>query len=463
MKIFLYGPPASGKSTLAKRLATALRIPAIDLDIEIERETGRKIPEIFANDGETAFRQIESATLRKTVETAGSDIIIALGGGTLLNEDNRRYAEENGIICCIDTPSDEELNRRIEAAGKSRPLGNKAKERAAHYASFPNRITATLDLENSLVIIGRNLPSPTELADHLIADTNAAAAHPEVVRADKTTLLPSGEEKKNLSTITAIWQSLNDHAIGRKNTIAAFGGGVTGDLTGFAAATWMRGIRWLNFPTTLLSMIDASTGGKTGCDLPIGKNLIGAFHSPQVVIIDTKRLETLPNEELLNGYAEMIKHEIISGKESLKITTENPIPDATAIADNLSVKVGIVREDPYETKGRRLLLNCGHTVAHALEIITDFAIPHGKAVAIGIAEEARLAVRLGLTTDEKIAPIIERLKSANLPTELPQGITYRSLISLMRGDKKREGNIVVFALPCAIGDVRATPVDLTSD
>ena len=270
--------------------------------------------------------------------------------------------------------------------------------------------------------------------------------------------IPSGERHKTLKTVTDIWRFFGESGIGRRDCVAAFGGGVTGDLTGFAAATWMRGVKWVNYPTTLLAMVDASTGGKTGCDLPEGKNLVGAFHAAALVVIDADRLATLPPRELRNGRAEMIKHDIIAGRTG----TGKPdtLPSPAEIAENLAVKVGVVREDPFERTGRRLLLNCGHTVGHAVEIATNFVVSHGEAVAIGCVEEARLAVRMGLAAPDWPGELARRFAAAGLPTALPDGLSFDALIPLMRGDKKRAGSSVTFALPCANGDVRATPVDL---
>ncbi len=453
--IFLYGPPASGKTTLGKRLAEAVGWRFVDLDEEIVKNTGRPIRDIFATDGEPAFRKLEGETLVHVVEVSDTNTIIALGGGTLLAQANRTFAEAHGSVWCLEAPSAEERARRIATGGNVRPLGDKAIERAPHYASFQSRIAASFDLPGSLVIVGRGLGRPDTFANVVVADTNAATL--TTYHSPLTTLLPSGERFKTLKTVTDIWRFFGERGIGRRDCVAAFGGGVTGDLTGFAAATWMRGVKWVNYSTTLLSMVDASTGGKTGCDLPEGKNLIGAFHAPALVVIDTDRLATLPPRELRNGRAEMIKHDIIAGR-----TTDYTaaIPSPAEIADNLAVKVAIVREDPFERTGRRLLLNCGHTVGHAVEIATNFAVSHGEAVAIGCVEEARLAVRLGLAAPDWPDALAARFAAAGLPTALPNGLTFDTLIPIMRGDKKRAGNTVTFALPYVNGDVRAVPVEL---
>lgn len=294
----------------------------------------------------------------------------------------------------------------------------------------------------------------SEKFTNIVVDSNVAELYPKI--GEKAIfIIPSGEENKTIETVTKIWGAFAKAGLGRKNTVTAVGGGVTGDLVGFAASTWMRGIDWVNVPTTLLSMVDASYGGKTACDLECGKNMAGAFHPPRRVIIDVGFLKTLPERRLADGKAEMIKHEIIGG---LKEVDYSAIPTEKELAENLAVKIGIVKADPLEKIGERIKLNAGHTVAHAIEKATNYAISHGEAVAIGCVEEARLAVRMGLADETWPNELAERFKNANLPTQLPVGMTFDSLKPLMAGDKKREANTVVFALPCAWGDVRAVTI-----
>jgi len=286
---------------------------------------------------------------------------------------------------------------------------------------------------------------------NVVIDSGVAAGYPELA-AQAICVIPTGEEHKTIETVENIWNAFARKGLGRKDHVTAIGGGVTGDLTGFAAATWMRGIDWVNVPTTLLAMVDASYGGKTACDLACGKNMAGAFHPPRQVIIDTDFLRTLPPRRLADGRAEMIKHEIIGG---LPHTADvSGAPTAEEIKANLAVKIRTVRADPLEKTGERMKLNCGHTVAHAIEKATNYAVSHGEAVAIGCVEEARLAVRLGLAPATWPEEIAARFAAARLPTTLPEGLTFESLKPLMKGDKKREGNAVVFALPCGWGDVR---------
>ena len=495
--IFLYGAPASGKSTLGKALAERLGAGFVDLDERIVAEAGMSIPEIFKTRGEPAFRDIESKVLRDVICATGEKLatlnfelstltVVSLGGGTLLRDENRLLCEENGTIFCIDTPSDEELARRIGAAPGSRPLGDKAKERAAHYASFQNRVAAFFDAQSSLVVVGRGIAPAILAGRNVVADETVARLWSARLGVSPFAIIPSGEEHKTPVTVAKLWRAFSERGLGRKDTVVALGGGVTGDLTGFAAATWMRGISWINVPTTLLSMVDASTGGKTGCDLPDGKNLAGAFHFPKLVVIDTDFLETLSPKLVADGRAEMIKHEAIGGKGSgvsakgsgvrswsseLELESgegdfsrsEGAGVSAKEIAENLMVKVGIVREDPLETLGRRILLNCGHTVAHAVEKATGYRVSHGEAVAIGCVEEAKIAVRRGLAPASWPGEFAQRFAAAGLPTSLPSGLSLDALVPLMRGDKKREGGVVTFALPCGWGDVRGVKIDLSKE
>ena len=452
-KIFLYGPPASGKTTLGKALAEALGYRFADTDEMVVMATGCNISNLFATEGEAYFRDRESEALARACALEG-DWVVALGGGTLLRAENRALAEKSGTVICLEAPGEQELAERIAAGGTSRPLGDKAKERAPHYASFPVRLARYFLLDGSTVIVGKGLARAIVKNEHIVADENVDRLYPDFIK-EAIFVMPSGEEFKTPQMIMEMWGAFAQAGLGRKDRVVAVGGGVTGDMTGFAAATWMRGIDWINVPTTLLSMVDASTGGKTGCDLPEGKNLAGAFHSPKLVIVDTEFLATLPPEVLKCGLAEMIKHAAIGGK-----ATWGKIPDARDIADNLAVKVGIVREDPFETKGRRILLNCGHTIGHAVEKASGYALSHGEAVAIGCVEEAKLAVRLGLADAAWVEEFAAAFKAAELPTELPAGMTLMALAEIMRQDKKRAGSSVTFTLPCGWGDVRPVKLDL---
>ena len=463
--LFLYGPPASGKTTLGRLLAERFGAAFHDLDDEIVRVAARPVRDIFAAEGEASFRRREKEALA-SIPQGG---ITALGGGALLDDSSRALAESRGTVIFLDIP-EEEIRRRIAKDGAVRPLGATIlASRAAHYASFPIRLSAHYPIDSgdapSDVFVGRGLiPASGPLASLaslggkcvVIADSNTASPHGERVAASLSSAgipaslhtIPAGEASKNISTVSDIWRAFLSAGLGRRDFAVAVGGGVVGDMTGFAAACWMRGIPWMNVPTSLLSMVDASTGGKTGCDLPEGKNLVGAFHSPRLVVIDESTLSTLPSRELRSGRAEWVKHDIISGRR------------ASTIAETLAVKVGVVREDPLE-KGVRAKLNLGHTVGHALEIATDFSLSHGEAVAIGTVEEARLASRMGLAPDPWPDQVAAMFSAEGLPVTLPDGITFDSLRDQMARDKKQTTTRQVrFALPCAMGDVRLVPIDV---
>ena len=518
--LFLYGPPGSGKSTIGRLLAERLGLPFTDLDAVIVETAGRPIPQIFAEEGEQGFRAREKQALADMA--ARRRHVVALGGGALLNPECRALAEANGEVLCLACTF-EALCHRIDNAPGSRPLagGHAALEklmanRAAHYASFPRRLDVTSGTPEtlaeaaetlfgawridsgdvpSLVFAGSNLISG--LGDEVaslglgkravvVCDANTDSLYGEKVAASlraagvevSRAVIPAGESTKTLATIQSIWGTFLRAGLARDDFAVAVGGGVVGDLTGFAAATWMRGIRWVNVSTTLLSMVDASTGGKTGCDLPEAKNLIGAFHSPSLVLADVDTLATLPAREVRCGLAEAIKHAFIAdpgllerlsifegaaapaGGSDVGVAGVSPANGlATFVARALAVKVRCVREDPLE-KNIRGKLNLGHTVGHAVETASNFTIQHGEAVAIGTVEEARLAVRLGLAPDDWPDQVAAPFARVGLPTALPEFCTFDSLVPIMKRDKKKKGGVVRFALPCAPGDVRLTPVEL---
>jgi 3-dehydroquinate synthetase len=242
--------------------------------------------------------------------------------------------------------------------------------------------------------------------------------------------------------------------------VIALGGGVTGDLTGFAASAWLRGIRWLNLPTTLLSMVDAGIGGKTGADLPSGKNLIGAFHPPCAVLADTTTLATLSERDIRCGLAETLKHAVIGDPELLDML--NHFAEQRTDIDWLTrlvirsagVKVRTILEDPFERTGRRAALNLGHTIGHAVEAASGFTIAHGEAVAIGTVAAARLAVRLNYAAPTLAETLQQALQRLGLPTEIPAEMTAETLHAYLLRDKKKAVGKVRFALPFAVGDVK---------
>ncbi|GAI97027.1 unnamed protein product, partial [marine sediment metagenome] len=230
------------------------------------------------------------------------------------------------------------------------------------------------------------------------------------------------EIHKNMITISQIWNTFLEAGLERGSSVVALGGGVVNDLAGFAAATYMRGIAWVALPTSLLAMVDASLGGKTGADLEQGKNLVGAFHSPRMVLVDPNLLETLPEKEFRGGLAEVVKHAVIDDEELFERCSQgwqevqSDWPNLVSRA--MAVKIKIIEKDPFE-KHQRAVLNFGHTIGHALEKVTKFSLSHGEAVSIGMVAETRLAQLAHITVPGMSAKIENTLSELGLPTEIP--------------------------------------------
>lgn len=481
-KLFLYGPPAGGKTYTSKALARKQALKLVDLDAEIERLAGMAVKDIFAAETEAGFRRRELETLKMLA--AGDSDLISLGGGALLNPEAKAVALASGRVICR-TADPETLWARVQQQAGTRPLARSREslmalleKRGPHYAEFPQAteiggrfVIDSGDVESEVVVGAGMLASIANWIGPyhrklVVADSNTAPLYGEKVAAAlgaRLCVIPAGEEHKTISTVCEIWKACLEAGITRKDVLIAVGGGVVGDLTGFAAATWMRGVDWINIPTTLLSVVDSSVGGKTGADLPEGKNLIGAFHSPRLVLADVDTLATLPPEQVRNGMAEAIKHFIIAGKDPSGL----PIGNGTCgkltsdfVAETVKVKVDVVTRDPYEKTGERAKLNLGHTVGHAVEIASDFSVLHGEGVAIGSVEEARIAERMGLANPGYAEEVAKLFAAAGLPTEMPTGMTLESLKPIMAHDKKNSGGEIRVSLPYAHGDVRLTAVKL---
>ena len=276
-------------------------------------------------------------------------------------------------------------------------------------------------------------------------------------------VFPHGEASKTADTIVSLWEALAAANLTRTDLVAALGGGVVGDMAGFAAATYLRGIRFVQFPTTLLAMVDSSVGGKTGADLAIGKNLIGAFHQPSAVFCDTDTLSTLPDNIFADGCAEVIKYGYINDPALLELL-QTPFADAPEeiIARCVSDKRDLVEADERDT-GARQLLNLGHTAGHAVEALSNFEISHGSAVAIGTLLMARAAVAAGLCEQDVPAHIEAMLKAYRLPTVCPYGAEALAKVAL--SDKKRKGDSITLVLPDRVGNSRlhSIPADGLAD
>jgi len=499
--IVLTGFMGTGKTAVGCAVARISGREFVDMDELIADRAGKSIPRIFAEDGEAAFRPMEREVCRNLSER--QDLVIATGGGSLINHENHERLISSGTVICL-LASAEEILRRLSTTNVSkRPLLEASDlqgtiesllyARREIYLSFPWQVDTTgltiaevahrvIDIVSSMTIPVRYPGGEYEirigdgLLNHLgnlvrggtsgrvAVVTNTVVAPLYGARVENalcaagfdpfTCVIPDGEVHKTLATVESLYEKFLDSGLDRSGAVLSLGGGVTGDIAGFAVATYMRGVKFVQVPTTLLSMADASVGGKTGIDLPRGKNLVGAFKFPELVLIDPRVLATLPDEEVRNGAAEAIKHGIIADADLFATLKDGPIPfTPELIARVLKVKVKIVEEDPYE-RGRREVLNLGHTVGHAIEQVSKFSVPHGTAVAIGLVAAARIAVRLKLTDRDLVERVEPALSTWKLPIKVP-ALPADEIMAAMVHDKKRKNGQSRFILPRSIGVVEA--------
>jgi 3-dehydroquinate synthase len=350
------------------------------------------------------------------------------------------------------------------------------------------RVTIGAGILNALgVICHRTAPahryaiiSDDEVARHWLEPAARAISGTLPDVAVITSTVPSGEPSKSREQWARLTDWLLANGAGRDIVVIALGGGVVGDLAGFVAATYLRGVPLIQVPTTLLAMVDASIGGKTGVDTPRGKNLVGAFYQPAAVVADPATLATLPATHVRAGVAEVLKHGAISDAAYFTQATAWAAdlhramqrdtgavgdrfnwlgePTLEVITKSVSVKGTVVNTDPFE-KGRRAILNTGHTVAHALERETGYALLHGEAVAIGLVTESALGEAAGITAPGTADALRSALGSAGLPTRIPAGLDHGRLVEAMRADKKSRGGGLAFALLKEIGRPAGSEVE----
>lgn len=499
--VCIYGPPGSGKSSAGRLLAEALEIPFWDLDQEIEIRNKSTIPEIFAKRGEAGFRQRETKVLKSLLSHKSG--VISLGGGSLLTPANREIVERQGPVICLNAEANT-LLERLQVDSVERPLltgdlqdrleGLMA-ERGEHYASFSIQVDTTGKsshqiaweaqvqsgmfrvrgmgsgydvrvLENGLDELGalmraRGLNGPIALvSDENVGPLYAGRVQASLKKAGYSAhivLIPAGEQHKTVATVNNLWQEFIAAGLERGSTVVALGGGVVGDLAGFAAATFLRGISWVVAPTSLLAMVDASLGGKTGADLPEGKNLVGAFYPPSLVLADPQTLLTLPEDEFRSGMAEVVKHGVIGDPALFELCTRGwgalHANLGELVRRGMAVKVRVIQTDPFE-RGLRATLNLGHTLGHAVESTSNYRLRHGEAVAIGMVAATRLAVQTKLAEPRLEDIIGKTLVDLELPTEIPPGMDREQIIRAVSVDKKRSKGKTRFVLPVRIGEVQ---------
>ncbi len=506
--LVLTGFMGTGKSTVGRAVARRLARPFVDMDAEIAACAGKSISKIFAEDGEPAFRALEAELCAELSERRG--LVIATGGGALIDPTSRARMLATGTVVCL-TGELETLLERTRADVEERPLleGAAARARAVHlmttrsaaYRAIPWQVDTTdktiaevadavealatartlavhypggaypVHVGNSLrhrlgdALRAAGVPAGSQIAvvsNPTVAPLYAADATASLRNADLRPVvcsIPDGEEHKTLATVRALYAQFLDAGLDRSGTVLSLGGGVTGDVAGFAAATYMRGVRFGQAPTSLLAMVDASVGGKTGVDLPQGKNLVGAFKQPALVLIDPEVLRTLEPAEFRSGMAEVLKHGVLADADLFEALAPGPEGDdtprtlsAARLVQALRVKIDVVEADPYEG-GQRATLNLGHTVGHALERLSGYELRHGEAVACGLVAAARLAETLGYAEPGLAKRIAAALANWALPTKIP-AYSLPTILEAMTHDKKKQQGRLRWILPTRIGEVK---------
>lgn len=309
----------------------------------------------------------------------------------------------------------------------------------------------------------------------IVTDSNVGPIYAETVSASLRAAgmdvfvitVSAGEASKNMEQVTAICREMLQEGLDRKSFLVALGGGVVGDLAGFAAAIFQRGIPCIQIPTTIVSQVDSSVGGKTGVNTPEGKNLVGAFHQPELVIADVETLSTLEEREFNEGFAEIIKHAAIRDASLLDLVEEREtIRDhlVELVSRNVLIKAAVVEEDERETTGTRALLNFGHTIGHGIEAAGGYGrFLHGEAISLGLVAATRLSVEHSGLPAEDAARIIRCLEDYGLPVRLEDDISDEAVLSAMQRDKKFEGGQIRFVLLGALGSAFVSSDLLQSD
>ncbi len=518
--IILVGMMGAGKTTVGRLLAKQLGKTFIDSDEEIQRRTGVTIPHIFDVEGEAGFRLRESAVIQELL--AQNDIVLATGGGAILSPQNRSMMKQNGVVVYLKSTVHDlwqrtrhDQNRPLlqtenpraklqELLDLREPLYEEAADVVAHTGKQSVQVllerlqhkledlkqmtgnektmqTLTVGLaERSYPIhIGSGLLDRAELLlPHIprkraiiISNTTVAPLYlqrlSERLNANgvqvQSVILPDGEQYKNGESLNVIYDALLSARSERSTPLIALGGGVIGDITGYAAATYLRGVPFIQIPTTLLSQVDSSVGGKTGINHPLGKNMIGAFYQPRVVLADTDTLDTLPDKELRAGLAEVIKYGLIRDLPFLewleanieRLLARDKAALQYAIARSCQNKAEVVGADERES-GERALLNLGHTFGHAIENGMGYGVwLHGEGVAAGTIMAADLSQRLGWLSTADVERVRKLFERAGLPVVAPK-LGAEKYLQLMGLDKKVADGKIRFVLLKALGNAVMT-------
>ena len=515
-RIVLVGLMGAGKTSIGRRLAARLGLPFLDADAEIELAAGHTIPELFARFGEAYFREGEKKVIQRLLK--GGPAVIAYGGGAFMDPGTRAAtrAHATSVWLRCELPV---LVRRV-AGRENRPLlANKDHETtlsqlmAKRYPIYaeadvivdcgdempetttshvvdglmghvpPRRLTVTLSTTRYDVVIGDGLlaragallaPVLPQRRAIVVSDTHVAPLHMRTVCDSLKEngfetgqiVVPAGEATKNLDTYLSVVDQLLEQRVERRTAVIALGGGVVGDLAGFSAATTLRGLPFVQIPTTLLSQVDSSVGGKTGVNTRRGKNLVGAFYQPKIVLADTGSLATLPPRELRAGYAEIAKAGLIGDAGFFAwceahggdVANGDRDAQAEAIERACAFKAAVVGDDEREEKPNdgRALLNLGHTFGHALEAEYgyDGGLLHGEGVAIGLGLAFRLSEKLGHCTRADVDRVLSHVAGVGMAADLRslnRRFSAATLIGHMRRDKKMRDGALHFVLARGIG------------
>jgi len=539
--LIITGFSGTGKSLVAMEVALRLNWDFLDTDDEIVKQTGKPIAEIFSQDGEARFRELERETIRKACQQG--QIVIAIGGGAIVDPQNYELLAKTGFIVCLEAKPETIYERLFREAASSpdrevRPLlavdnpleriRQLKASRQPHYAKADWTIhtdgLSVSEVAEEVIRASRLLrlahphlnPLPSRerklgsqlkanddvaclvetatqsypvfvgygLLDKLgekmkkaalsgtatvISDENVFSLYGSKVEgslkdtgfAVNSLVVPPGEETKSTDYAIKIYDFLVEHRAERDDILIALGGGMVGDLAGFVAATFLRGMFWVQVPTSLVAMVDASIGGKVGVNHPEGKNLVGAFYQPNLVLADPQTLTTLPQRELTSGWAEVIKHGMILDEEFVqflesdvnRLTKLEPELLTRAIARSAAIKAQVVSQDEKEREGKRTILNYGHTIAHGLEAATQYKrFLHGEAVAIGMVGAAKLSQRLGLLPSAALECQQALLQKFGLPTSF-SGLDLTEITRAMELDKKTKEKAIRWVLLQDIGKV----------
>ena len=527
--VFLVGFMATGKTSVGRELAARLGRPFVDLDEVIEAGAGKPVRAIFADHGEEHFRRLEHTALREVVR--GPAAVVATGGGAPCFRNGLDLMREHGIVVELTAPF-AELLARVEDVG-SRPLLSRPEvetrklyeERAAiyrqahfgvrtegrqpeliaeliaelieHTARVPDyalidaAIVGLRERTYPVIVAAGTLSRVGELARRslgdcchigLISDDNVAPLYSEQVRQAfvdegftvSTASIAAGEASKCPAEFMRLCEAMVAAGLDRSSAIVALGGGVVGDLAGYVAASLFRGVRLLQLPTSILAMVDAAVGGKTGINIDAGKNLVGAFWQPGFVLADPEVLITLPVRERRAALGELVKYALLDGDELYGLVDqlapllgrewaassvadfEIPVELSKTLRRCIAIKSAIVARDEREELGERALLNLGHTVAHAIEVASGYQLLHGEAVALGLIAACRVSHRLGLCAAALEARVSATFSRAGVDVDLDSWLASTTLargevLSHLKVDKKRTGDRLGFVALHEVG------------